>query len=666
MNLKIGHRIHAGSGLAVAMMVAVVATGHFGLGGAADSFQGYRGMTRDSNLAAQVKTDVMDARLGIKDFLLDPSLENRDRVGKSAAQVRQALVEADQAFDDPERRQHLERAQSALADYEEAFARASELMLSAERVTRDTLDMHGPRIDRALNELMALAFEQKQASVSYHIAQALRSLLLAREYSLRFAILRNLPTAGLVEREFARFAERMAFLADEIKDPEQQAMVTEATEAFQRYREGFAAKRAAVIEAETLVQKRLNPAGATVDEAADAIGEALRRDQEDLGSKADAAIAWTQWFVLVFGIVATLLAAVSSWLIGRSIRLPILAITEVMRRLAGGDRAVEVPSRTAKDEVGDMARAVEVFKQNAIEAERLAAEQEREREAKEARARAVEELIARFEGAVGDVLRSVGNAAGQLDKTAEGMSAVAEEASRQAAATAVAAEETSANVQTVAAAAEQMNSSVEEIARQVTRASAVAAQAVDEAERTDTTVRGLAEAAERIGNVVQLIQNIASQTNLLALNATIEAARAGEAGKGFAVVANEVKTLASQTAKATEEISSQIAAMQGATGNAVGAIRGIGSTIGTISEITTAISSAVEEQSATTAEIARNVAQAAVGTQEVSSNIVQVTEAASQAGVAATEVLGAAAELNQQADGLKLEVHAFLEGIRAA
>ncbi|HYC02107.1 MAG TPA: CHASE3 domain-containing protein [Azospirillaceae bacterium] len=366
------------------------------------------------------------------------------------------------------------------------------------------------------------------------------------------------------------------------------------------------------------------------------------------------------------GIVSLLFAAAAALTLSSGIATPILTMTDLMRRLAGGDKTVQVQGLDRKDEIGAMAEAVEVFKKNAIEADRLAAEQAKEQEAKQRRAQAVEQLIGRFDGTVAGILKTVASAADQLNATAQGMTGVAEQTKRQAAASAAAAEQTAANVQTVASAAEEMTSSISEISRQVSKSSEVAGMAVAEAERTNTTVGSLAEAAQRIGAVVQLISDIASQTNLLALNATIEAARAGEAGKGFAVVASEVKSLANQTAKATEEISSQIAAMQAATGEAVSAIRTITGTISTISEISTTISSAVEEQNATTAEISRNVQQAAVGTQEVSSNVASVTQAASETGAAAGQVLSAAAELSRQAGALKGEVETFLTGIRAA
>ena len=366
----------------------------------------------------------------------------------------------------------------------------------------------------------------------------------------------------------------------------------------------------------------------------------------------------------IAAVVVTLIASIAL-LIGRGIR-PLGAMTAAMRRLAEGNTAITIPALGQHDEIGAMAQAVQVFRDNAVERVRLEEAQAAERAAREARAAAVERLIGGFEGGVGEILRTVASAATELDSTARSMAAIAEETSRQATASAAAAEQTSANVSTVAAASEEMTGSLQEISRQVVRSTGIAGQAVEQAGRTNDTVRGLADAAGRIGEVVGLIQSIASQTNLLALNATIEAARAGEAGKGFAVVASEVKNLATQTARATEEIAAQISAMQAVTTGAVADIRGIGGTIGEMNEITTTIAAAVEEQSAATAEISRNVAQAAAGTAEVSGTVVQVTQAAGQTGAAASQVLGASGELARQAEALRREVERFLAGIRAA
>ncbi len=345
---------------------------------------------------------------------------------------------------------------------------------------------------------------------------------------------------------------------------------------------------------------------------------------------------------------------------------PIRRMTGTMDRLAAHDLKVEIAGAERRDEIGAMAAAVQVFKDNLVNADRLAAEQAAERAAKEQRATRMAALAHGFEAKAGDLVAALAAASTQLEATAQSMSSTATETNQQAATVAAAAEEASAGVQTVASAAEQLTSSIGEISRQVAQSARMTVKAAEDARHTDTIVRALAQGAERIGNVVGLITDIAGQTNLLALNATIEAARAGDAGKGFAVVASEVKNLAQQTAKATEEIGSQIAQIQGATGEAVEAIKGITGVIEEVSAIAASIASAVEEQGAATAEIARNVQQTASSAYEVTSNIAGVSQAANQTGDAANQVLGAAGQVSRQAEDLAGEVGRFVADVRAA
>jgi methyl-accepting chemotaxis protein len=391
-----------------------------------------------------------------------------------------------------------------------------------------------------------------------------------------------------------------------------------------------------------------------------------RRYSDASAAQAATRGAVKMWMLIAFGLAVVVVSGLS-FVIGRSVSNALSAMVRAMTRLAGGDSAVAIPGVGRQDEVGEMAGAVQVFKTNMIDAERLRTEQsEIEQRQLQRRKADMRKLADDFESAVGEIIETVSSASTELEASAGTLTSTAGRAQELTTVVAAASEEASTNVQSVASATEELTSSVNEISRQVQESARMAADAVDQARQTNDRVGELSRAASRIGDVVELINTIAGQTNLLALNATIEAARAGEAGRGFAVVASEVKALAEQTAKATGEIGQQITGIQAATQQSAGAIRGISDTIGKLSEISSTIAAAVEEQGAATQEISRNVQQAAQGTQEVSSNITDVQRGATETGSASSRVLSSAQSLSTESNRLKLEVGKFLATVRAA
>jgi len=375
-----------------------------------------------------------------------------------------------------------------------------------------------------------------------------------------------------------------------------------------------------------------------------------------------------QKLMLTVGCLALIVTvSVIITILARSLTMPVVQMTKAMARLADGDLSVEVPARDRTDEIGEMAAAVQVFKNNALDRQRLAEEKSaaKQRAAQEKSA-LMQQLAADFEANIGGLISGVSAAIVQLESSAKKMADNASQTKTKSDSVAMSAANTSANVMTVASATEELSSSVGEISRQVAQSAGVARHAVQKASHTNQMVGSLANASQKIGEVVKLITDIAGQTKLLALNATIEAARAGEVGKGFAVVANEVKELAKQTTAATKEISDQIAGIQGATNEAVEAIRDIGTTIGEIDEISTSIAAAVEEQGVVTLDIAQNTQQAANGARAVSGDIAVVAAAAEETGVTAGHVLDAASDLSQKANALRHDVTLFLETIRSS
>ncbi|TKW80282.1 MAG: HAMP domain-containing protein [Bradyrhizobium icense] len=534
--------------------------------------------------------------------------------------------------------------------------------------------------------------QQEVATDSLQAKVALRSLqMVVRDIRLASApadLQKNNEALAARQQDFNKFADAMLKVA---RSPENRARMEKAKSLAADYVKGAqqisvarseelslraagasadASEKIAKLNAEVgrIAREVTLPIAAEVEALSNQITEFAMHSAHEVRQAANAEALSVERTSLAAGVAVALLLIGTCIFSIFTIARPMTALSNAMKELAGGNFNVVLPGLGRKDEVGDVAEGVELFKVKAAEKAKAEAEEKMKQDKIAAEQRKAEmiKLADSFEAAVGEIVETVSSASTELEASASTLTSTAERSQELATTVAAASEEASTNVQSVASATEELSSSVTEISRQVQESARMASEAVGQARTTNDRVSELSKAASRIGDVVELINTIAGQTNLLALNATIEAARAGEAGRGFAVVASEVKALAEQTAKATGEISQQISGIQGATQESVTAIKEISSTIEKLSEISSTIAAAVEEQGAATQEISRNVQQAALGTQQVSSNITDVQRGASETGTASSQVLSAAQMLSGDSNRLKVEVGKFLDTVRAA
>ncbi|SMF82175.1 methyl-accepting chemotaxis sensory transducer with TarH sensor [Azospirillum oryzae] len=662
---SVGSKITAASAGILVFLVLIGGIGIAALSEAGGAVDTYRRLGQQTNELGRLQALMLEMRQQATRFLLTGDAEVGATVRRTAEDAAQTIDKARALFTDPALLQTADHMAQEIAQYREAFAAMMEFQDQRSKAIAD-LDEIGPRLETALDGIMDSAGAAGDTDAAYLAGMALRHMLSARISATRYNVDGTLALASQTRSQFTDAASRGGAMMAKLTDLDRRKMAMSYTAMLRVYITGFNAVVKATTERDRLVNEVLIPVGDSIASEAEQLTEASVGHQKDLGMATGAFLDKARGGMVLASLVAVVLGLATALLIGRGLSRPVVAMTDRMTRLAGGDRSVDIPGLDRADEIGGMAKALQVFKDSLIESDRLAETQRADHAAQRGRGERIDRLTQEFDRLVLQALGRVSAAATQLQATAQTMSATAEQTTRQADAVASASNEATGNVETVAAATEELTASIAEIGRQVAESTRIAGQAVATAEKTDGTVRGLVDAAQRIGEVVQLITDIASQTNLLALNATIEAARAGEAGKGFAVVASEVKNLASQTAKATEEIGSQIAGIQEISRQAAGAIAEIGRVIAEISHISTTIAAAVEEQGAATKEISRNVQQAARGTQQVSGNIAGVSEAAASTGDASREVLTAADGLNHEATDLRGFVSRFLAEMRAA
>lgn len=664
--LSLKQMIFAGFGLVLAILVVLSLVALRGTNTIGYDFDQYRHASHEGRLINEANTAMLRLRFNVMQYRISRDESYLAGIEQRYADFGQVKDEISTVFTEPARLERLDGFTAMVSDYMAAFSQYVARERTLANLMAD-LAARGTEARQAISDIVASAYRDGDAEAANYGGLVMQHLMLARYYGEKFLLDNRAEDHERALAEIAQADQQAQTLQRSLQNPARRALLATYDEVWAAYEALYTEAHDLIQVRNTLVVDQLDRLGPMIADGYTSVLDDVLATQDVVGTEAEAAVASTTRFTLIISIVAVLLGIAAAFFIGRTISGSISRVVARMKDLAENRLDIDIPGADRKDELGDMARALLVFQENGREKVRLEAEQEEQaRLAEEEKRRTMNELADTFETNVNGVVSMVSSAAEQMVGLANMLSESAARAGERSTAVAAASEEASTNVETVAAASEEMANSIAEVSERVGQSANMTEQAARGAEHTTQTVSKLSTSAQTIGEVISMISAIAEQTNLLALNATIEAARAGEAGKGFAVVASEVKSLANQTAKATEEISAQITGMQGDTDAVVSAIEKIGSMIQELNSTSSSIAAAVEEQHSATQEIARNTQQAADGTREVSTNISGVSTAVQETGQAASEVLTASSQLAQEAERLRDSVADFLRNVRAA
>ncbi|WP_028795568.1 HAMP domain-containing methyl-accepting chemotaxis protein [Thalassobaculum salexigens] len=659
-NFRIGTRLAAGFGIIIVLLLVLAAQAGYSLWQSREGVTGYRAIATNTNLIARIQATILTSQISAKAFESSGSASAAALVEMRLADVQTLLDEAKSSITDEEQAALLNQIQENITIYGQTFAQVSALHDERKKIVA-TLDETGERFTSLIKEMVEDAKGWDDVAAMGDLAYALEGALEVRFASQRYLVTNDPEAIGYVRKFLGNALE----IVTELVDAGDFRAIT-VQEDLTSFGETFDAIVQMTVKRNQMIADQLNVLGDQTAELIDEMETKYLALQNDLGSDMQSSAEISLIIDGAVALAALVIGILSAILMARSITGPVGSLTESMGHLAEGDLNTEIPSTEAQDEIGRMARAVQVFKDNMIRTKELETEQAKLDARRQERASALEEAISEFQTSIGERLEKLRGVSEELGGSAETLRTVAGETKDRSSEVASISEQTSANVQSVSAAAEEMDSSFGEIVGQVTRSSDTVRNTSDKARVTLSSMEDLATQSEAIAQVVELITSISEQTNLLALNATIEAARAGDAGKGFAVVASEVKSLATQTGKATEEIADKIRRVQEACGTSVDAVREIVSSIEQVDEISAAISAAVEEQKAATAEITRNMQEAARGTEQLSANIGGVNEATDRTVATVGNVTDAAGRTTVVSGELRDVVDRFVGRVQAA